>query len=289
MKYFAFADCHGNFDALMDALREKGYDCHNPEHQLVGLGDYFGRATQQLLDNYHIWQYLTSPNHINPPVCLRGNHETILIDAIRRGHLTELDMRNGELATFCSFGTQMAAEDDDLLRFYPGWLAYDQVTQQQICSFMNKCGFEEWLNTLPWYYTTANYMFVHGFVPRDIGEVALSTYDDDTWHKCSWAKTPVEIAMFAAKHPSGIDKTIVFGHWRTSELNEKVFGGDWPITLPHCDPLRKLIGLDLTTVVSGEVGCLVFEDDAGDQKFDKNKKMCYNNNRKNKKEKEQCV
>lgn len=287
MKYFVFTDCHGNFDALKDALRIKGYDCHNPEHQLIGLGDYFGRATQYLFDNYCIWKYLTSSQHSNPPVCLRGNHETILMDAIRRGYLSRLDILNGELATFCSFGAQMAAENNTeeyQEPYYEKKLAFDRAAQQQICSFMGECGFEEWLYNLPWYHITPTHLFVHGFVPQDIGEIPAEVHSDNDWYKCSWAVTPTEIDLFAAKHPGGIDHTIVFGHWRADELNNMFFGGDWPMAASFNDTKHKLLGLDYTTVVSGEVGCAVIEDNAGDQKFDKKPKLCYNKYRKKKKE-----
>ena len=46
MKYFAFGDTHGYYDELMTSLQEAGYQIFNPDHCLIGLGDYFDRGSQ---------------------------------------------------------------------------------------------------------------------------------------------------------------------------------------------------------------------------------------------------
>lgn len=255
MKYFIFADPHGNYEALLSALNERGYDKANPDHQLIGLGDYFGRAMQSKTDCVNIWKYLKSEEHANKPICLRGNHESILINAIHRRTLTETDIFNGEHNTFASFAD-----------VYPNQMKYDCQRQFEVCKRMFNCGFMNWLENLPWYYETDNYVFVHGFVPVDsyFNGVSLKQLTDDDWDELSWSKTPMCIRTM---DDMGINinrvagKTIVFGHWRAKELNEKFLykwepeDGDI-----YFDEDRKLIGLDCITVLSHKVGCIVLED-----------------------------
>lgn len=252
MKYFVFADCHGNFDALKNDLAAAGYDQSNPEHQLIGLGDYFGRAAQSNSDCVNIWKWLKSSEHANQPICLRGNHEDILVKAIHRRWLTDTDIYNGEHNTFASFGG-----------CYPNQLKYDCARQFEAAKVMINCGFLDWLESLPYYYETDSTIFVHGFVPHKcwtgkclpLNSPELST---SVWAESAWSKTPSTIEWFIENHPQGLPKTIVFGHWRTDQLNELFCGKKPTLGEPYIDTAHNLVGLDLTTVLTGKVGIAVF-------------------------------
>lgn len=256
MKYFVFADPHGDYEALLSALNEKGYDKTNPRHQLIGLGDYFGRAAQSKSDCVSIWSYLTSSEHLNKPICLRGNHESILLYAINRHMLTEADISNGEHNTFASFTDT-----------YPSQMRFDYQRQFEASKVMMDCGFFDWLMHLPWYYETEHYVFVHGFihVPWYFAGIPLEQLTNDDWDDLSWSNVPDyirkldKIPNITEKRIAG--KTIVFGHWRAKELNEK-FLNKWESEDGdiYVDEERKLIGLDCTTVLSHKVGCITVED-----------------------------
>ena len=45
MKYFCFSDAHGDYNAFMAAVVKYGYNCKDPNHQLISCGDNFGRAS----------------------------------------------------------------------------------------------------------------------------------------------------------------------------------------------------------------------------------------------------
>lgn len=45
MKYFVFSDIHGDYDAMIEALKTNGYEPSNHNHTLISLGDNFGRAS----------------------------------------------------------------------------------------------------------------------------------------------------------------------------------------------------------------------------------------------------
>lgn len=251
MTYFVFADPHGNYEALITAITKMGYNAANPQHQLIGLGDYFGRAARSNSDCVNIWKYLTSPHHTNKPICIRGNHESILIDAIERRQLTETDIYNGEHNTFASF-----------LGRYPNQVKRDCYLQFDAAKVMINVGFYDWLKSLPWYFETEHYIFTHGFVPLQwFGKKwKLRDLCDWEWNTASWAKTPDYIWTLDQTHTK-VDKTVVFGHWRAKELNEK-FAGKWEELDGdiYVDKERKLIGLDTTTVLSHKVGCMILED-----------------------------
>ena len=251
MTYFVFADPHGNYEALITAITEMGYDAANPQHQLIGCGDYFGRAAQSNSDCVNIWKYLTSPHHTNKPICIRGNHESILIDAIERRHLTETDIYNGEHNTFASF-----------LGRYPNQVKRDYYLQFDAAKVMINVGFYDWLKSLPWYFETEHYIFTHGFVPMDYFTrgLGLEEFGRGDWAIASWAKTPDYIRAFDEIKVKP-NQTIVFGHWRAKELNER-FAGKWEEIDGdiYVDKERKLIGLDTTTALSHKVGCIVIED-----------------------------
>ena len=251
MTYFVFADPHGNYEALITAITEMGYDAANPQHQLIGCGDYFGRAAQSNSDCVNIWKYLTSPHHTNKPICIRGNHESILIDAIERRELTEIDIYNGEHNTFASF-----------LGRYPNQVKRDDYLEFDAAKVMMNIGFYDWLKSLPWYFETEHYIFTHGFVPLQwFGKKwKLSDLCDWEWDTASWAKTPDYIWTLDQTHTK-VDKTVVFGHWRAKELNER-FAGKWEEIDGdiYVDKERRLIGLDTTTALSYKVGGVVIED-----------------------------
>lgn len=251
MRYFVFSDPHGDYEALLSAITEMGYDASNSQHQLVGCGDYFGRAAQSNSDCFNIWQYLISPHHVNKPICIRGNHESILIDAIERRRLTETDIYNGEHNTFASF-----------LGNYPNQIKYDCYLQFDAAKAMINIGFYDWLKSLLWYFETEHYIFTHGFVPmmyftRDI---ELDDFGDLEWEEASWSNTPDNIRAFDSMKVDD-HKTIVFGHWRAKELNER-FAEKWEEKDGdiYVDKERKLIGLDVITVLSHKVGSIVIED-----------------------------
>ena len=251
MTYFVFADPHGNYEALITAITEMGYDAANPQYQLIGCGDYFGRAARSNSDCVNIWKYLISPHHANKPICIRGNHESILIDEIERRQLTETDIYNGEHNTFASF-----------LGRYPNQVKRDCYLQFDAAKVMMNVGFYDWLKSFPWYFETEHYIFTHGFVPLQwFGKKwKLSDLGDWEWDTASWAKTPDYIWTLDRTHIK-VDKTIVFGHWRAKELNER-FAGKWEEVDGdiYVDKERKLIGLDATTALSHKVGCVVIED-----------------------------
>jgi hypothetical protein len=242
MVYFACADIHGHYQAFMKAIKESGYVAATPNHQLIVCGDMFGRAAQCKSDIINIYRYLTSFEHFNTPIVLRGNHEGILIDIFKRGYCTELDCRNGEdktiaaLADCMPFETRTPGPVNNAGKNYPN--------------------FYEWLCNLPFYHETKNYVFVHGWIPRAADMQGFREANEDEWYDATWSHTEHQITHMPK---NGYEKNLVFGHWGTYRLRKYSCWAD-----DHSnfyDKQRKLIGLDNTTVFSHKMQIEIIYDE----------------------------
>lgn len=252
MKFFVMSDIHGDYLAMMQAIRESGYDKKNPDHQIVVIGDYFGRATTDK-GAYGIWKYLTSKTHKNKPICLKGNHEESFVSKIfKRGYITGLDEANGETATVLSFFRYIKGADkkeyNELMQPVRAYLKEHPIVttsvvttseessdndylKEMVCA-VNLLGegkkLVKWCDSLPYYFETKNYVFTHGWLPyrvnrdtnnlSDPGEMVykykeLDKYSDAQWHRWTWVKTPDNYDEHCWHFPEGWKKWIVVGHW----------------------------------------------------------------------------
>lgn len=251
MKYFVFSDAHGDFNALMTAVKEYGYQPENCNHTLISCGDNFGRA-ETGEGSKGIFEYLTSSIHKNTPVCLMGNHELILRDILFKRYLSVTDIANGEHKTVCSF-LDIKPEERELT-------AYD-------IDIVSRSSVMDWLLYRPYYYETKNYIFLHGFLPFDTDVSQFVTGDFDKvgkglWNGACWAQTPLMIKKFAVDFPEGLSKMVVFGHWHNFDLRIE-FEPIIDYAKKHCvwkNDKLKLIGLDCCTVLSHRVEMLVVEE-----------------------------
>lgn len=254
MKYFVFSDVHGDYDALMEAIASAGYDATSGEHTLVSCGDNFGRS-ETGKGSKGVYEYLTSLEHRNRPVCLRGNHECILRDMILRGVVSELDIYNGEDKTVRSMLS--LSEKSLITSFHLGLLGQSSVF--------------EWLLSLHDCFETEHHLFLHGFLPRAWADGPFVTADlhrvsPYAWYQACWADTPKELAEFRRRHPNGLTardgtrKWLVFGHCGNDILRyeqTKTYAGDY--SLWREDELG-VYGLDGGTYYSHKLPMLVIED-----------------------------
>lgn len=120
------------------------------------------------------------------------------------------------------------------------------------------------------YYETQNYIFVHGWIPSIVNRInrADSYYYNPEWRNANdadWASARWYNGMLAA-HQGVIepDKTIVCGHWNSSfghsayEGKGSEYGNDADFS-PYFG--KGIIALDACTAYSGQVNCIVIEDE----------------------------
>lgn len=257
MKYFAFSDAHGDCDALMRAVQRYAYEQENSNHTLISLGDNFGRADRGA-GSKGIYEYLTSSKHRNKPICLTGNHELILRSILFKRDLSISDVFNGENKTLYSFLGKN--------------LENDAVTPYDI-DVLSRSPLMDWLLSLPYYFETPHFIFLHGFLPFDYNNLNIITDEfvnvsEETWKNASWCDTPSMIRKFEQQCPTGLydpdgkRKNVVFGHWHNRQLRDS-FGQDEDCI--DADSIYQneklgLFGLDCCTFYSHKVDMLVLED-----------------------------
>lgn len=257
MKYFVFSDVHGDYEALMRAVAEYGYNADNAGHTLVSCGDNFGRAqTQYGKGSKEVFEYLTSAEHKNAPVCIKGNHELILKNIIAKRRISLDDINNGEGATVCSFLGREQPQDrlDISISMYDAY-------------FLQKSPLYEWLLNSPYYFETNNYIFVHGFLPYDFAEEKkffvenFAKVEESVWvDACCNDALPLLIRKFETDFPQGVGKTVVFGHCHNSTLRKSFPDGCADENSVWKNERLKLIGLDCNTALTHRIEMIVVED-----------------------------
>jgi serine/threonine protein phosphatase 1 len=252
---FCVSDIHSYHTPLKRALDEKGFEENNPEHLLICCGDVFDRGGE----SYEVFEYL---NNLTNVVLIRGNHEDLLEEMLDRGYGERHDHSNGTTRTVVD------------LADYAG----KKVSSSKECCDAVKELITPFLNKFVYYYETANYVFVHSFIPCKVhyhgsGKSMPWYLNDKTyeympdwreaneveWEEARWGN-PFKLAKL------GLNKTgkvLVFGHWGTYENRPSDYEGD-----DLFKPFYGLdyIGLDATTALSGEVNVVVLEDELLNEK-----------------------
>lgn len=230
MKYFVFGDVHGDYSSLMKAIKNSGYDCNNKNHQIISLGDNFGRAERDL-GSAGIWHYLTSEEHINKPICIRGNHETILLRILQRGFFYRTDILNGEHLTIKSFANCSLE---------------DAVYNPEAINKVRKLNLEYWIKQMPWYYETEHFIFVHGWVAKE----------NECWEDATWSHSLNKYKNLVMQFEP-MNKMMIAGHWTTSDFWNLIGIRSNDI---FYDKEYNVCFLDTCTVLTHKVNILVVED-----------------------------
>ncbi len=110
--YYAIGDIHGELDRLT-ALHERIFEHHLAFHAelcacLVHLGDYVDRGpdSRGVIERLRTLERAATGTPALEIVCLRGNHEQMMIEALDGGALAEAQWaRNGGMATLHSYET----------------------------------------------------------------------------------------------------------------------------------------------------------------------------------------
>ena len=232
-KFFVFSDIHSFYQPFIEALAAAGYDRENPDHVLVGCGDYFDRGpSAEAVLNF----LLEAPRCI----LVKGNHEDLLEAAAARGYFEYHDISNGTVDTVRQLNPTNDPDVDFALPFV-----------------MNKL--QPLLDQMVNYFETKNYVFVHGWIPNR---------EDWRWGRASeWRDARWVNGMDAVDDIQAEDKTIVCGHWHCSYGHAKAkglprweteFGSSADFTPYYGD---GIIAIDACTAHTDMVNVIVLEDD----------------------------
>lgn len=234
-KFFIVSDVHGFYDEMRDALDDAGFDPTNENHWLISCGDVMDRGPQPR----EMLQFL---NNLPRKVLIRGNHETLMEDAIRRRSFALHDVHNGTVATAVLLANETnpytlndakileCVRNDEDYKWYQGYLVN--------------------------YFETEHYIFVHSWIA---GRDRWRDASHKKWNKVMWGN-PFDIAQVVGNTTG---KTIVHGHWTNSYWWSQIedrseYGDDAKFDIAYHD---ECIGLDACTALSKKVNVLVIEDE----------------------------
>lgn len=240
MKYFVSSDIHGFYDEWITALKQNGFELNNPEHKIIVCGDLFDRGHQP---KETIDFILANKQKF---ILIRGNHEDLMEDMIKRNSNTVADLKNGTAQT--------------IVDLYPHWML-DELNLSQIAKITK---LQKVLDMCVDYFETDKYIFVHGWIP---------VFDDcylynPNWRKASlkdWQKArwlnPVEARRYEIFEPN---KTIVCGHWHCSALWHDKYPDKYDEfgSGANFNPFieKQMIAIDACTAYSHKVNVLVIDE-----------------------------
>lgn len=229
----AVSDVHGFYDEMMAALKEVNF---NPETDLfVNCGDAMDRGSQPR-------QVIEFLNRLPNKVLIKGNHEQLMKDAIKRKCFLSHDIHNGTANTAYDFCTKENA----------GLMNHAQILGE----LRDDPEYQKYMDLLVNYYETENYIFVHSWIP---GGTDWRCAPQSKWDKAMWGN-PFDIASVVGNKTG---KTIVHGHWHNStgwwqKGIGSEFGEDACFNIIEHD---SCIGLDGCVAYTKKVNVLVIEDE----------------------------
>lgn len=275
--WFVCSDIHGFFSEWMTCLLKKGFDINNSTHGLIILGDIFDRGNEAL----KVYEFIKKLPK-NRRILIRGNHELLLNELVKRKFAYMYDRTNGTYNTLFNiagydtedvFNTnywkkmiEATTEEEKNNIFDERLLKIEKLFSGKITKILKWIFSDEWLN----YYETSNYIFVHSFIP--LQQSSLNEYEyeykenwrdstDEEWNEamwgCPWKKAKLNFNQ--------TKKTIVCGHWHTSDFFNNLSKSKHKKDITNNPIFKskkyKLIGLDACTVVTHKVNILVLKDE----------------------------
>lgn len=151
MRYYAIADLHGRFD-LLEKAHNLILDTHTSDepYHIITMGDYIDRGPDSRL----IIEYLMNESSGNTFISLKGNHEDMMVQTIRKPLDPDWWLGNGGNTTMKSYGSEVKVSP-----YYGippvGWDPH-VVYPSHV----------DWIANLPYYYETEKQLFVHAGVPQ---------------------------------------------------------------------------------------------------------------------------
>lgn len=137
---YAIADLHGRFDLLERAFGAIAKHAGSEPFKIVTMGDYVDRGPQ----SRQIIEHLMAAQKVGMKlICLKGNHEDMMVETIRKPLHPDWWVGNGGGATLVSYGHARA-----------GLVDYEVVPKEHL----------DWLDKLPLMHVDKHRVFVHAGV-----------------------------------------------------------------------------------------------------------------------------
>lgn len=263
-RIFAISDPHAFFEETIRDLTADGFDPLNDNHLLIVCGDLFDRGP----DSVKIFKWLYNLTRRGNCVVVKGNHDKFLQDFLEGSDSPFNYLHNGLRTTIADFTHGFSSFELWCELEKEGELSVDAFAEwAAICRKMIMEEYPDllpWLKSLPDYYETENYIFVHG---------AIDTEAED-WHNpdyqyrflSGWDALAFDDGTFFGEKIENTDKTVVIGHFGTRYLRDmypemylKREDEDKDDMLVRAD--GRVVALDATTAVSHRVNVYIIDEE----------------------------
>ena len=184
-KAFVIGDIHGMYQPFRHLLAH-----HQPDEQIIFLGDYIDRGPDSLSVLNAIWYFEQEYDAI----CLRGNHEQMLLNFLEDpGENMEHYIQNGGWGTIQQLlGVKLSSSDQPAMKCPVQIAETINDNHPQLMA---------WLDSLPYYYEFGNFVCVHAGV-----NLSLSDWRQSTKRDFIWIREP----FFEGENQTG--RQFIFGH-----------------------------------------------------------------------------
>lgn len=223
LRLYAIGDVHGCDDLLSEVHQKIATDLAADapaDHRIIHLGDYVDRGSQSAAVIERLSRMVEENQRV---LCLRGNHEEMLLDFLANGLNSESNfLINGGIATLASYGIGL-----DEWNSQNG----EGSTVAEIFSARLPAHHRGFVEGLAYSARFGDYFFCHAGVRP---EVALDRQDttDLTWIRKSFTNSAADFGA-----------VVIHGHT--------------PVPAPEVRPNR--INVDTGAVLGGPLTCLVLE------------------------------
>lgn len=277
-KYFVSGDIHSFYTLWRNALEENGFDINNPNHIIIVCGDLMDRGEESM----EVLNFVCEMLNKNRILLVKGNHEDLFEEILKRGRCGWHDYSNGTVSTLVQLN-DYETMPRDLKLHLEGMAGCDfryqflgfALEQEIIKNYDKRWDYvrEQMKN----YYEIGDYIFVHGWIPfkeKDGNKKFRKDWrkaSDRKWFEARWVNG-ISFAKSGIIEPG---KTIVCGHWHTSygyafdiakdrmlnggsfpNMNDLEFGPEANFNIYYD---KGLIAIDGCVAHSGQVNIFVFE------------------------------
>ena len=147
-KFFVVSDVHSFYKELIEALDKSGFDKYNKNHIFVSCGDLLDRGPDPL----SCLQFVNSLPE-ERKILIKGNHEELLLEAVKRGHFLAHDYHN---------------KTSETVKMLSGLDIRQHNDREILKSAVNNPLWVTYINSCVDYYEDNKHIFVHGWIPFNI-------------------------------------------------------------------------------------------------------------------------
>lgn len=269
-KNFVVSDIHSFYTPLMSALKEAGFDKENENHRLIVCGDLFDRGN----DSIEVYKFIKSLPK-DRRILIRGNHEYLLKECLKKKLPATYDFSNGTVNTICTFNNDAEVEQKFLEDSLYDPFAFEEL-EATWAKIVSNPIFEELINWIfnsdEWcdYYELNDYIFVHSFIPLRVNDKmsGFSTYYNPNWRESATPRE-YEIASWGCPYKQFDEgyfdeearkgKILVCGHWHCSDFHYHYEKTENQFSDFSIFKSKNLIAIDKCTARTNQVNVLVIE------------------------------